>query len=61
MSLTIEQLTKNLKNVDIEDILSCWQWLVADMKTVITISCLGDMFLLGKDNAIYWLQTDTGN
>jgi hypothetical protein len=61
MILTLEQLTKDITSVDIEDILSCWQWRVVDMKAVVTISCLGDIFLLGNDNNIYWLQTDTGD
>jgi hypothetical protein len=60
MALTLEQLTLNLNKVDVEDILSCWQWLVADMKAVVTVSCLGDIFLLGNDDAVYWLQTDSG-
>jgi len=30
------------------------------MQAVVTISNLGDLFLLGDDNAIYWLQTDSG-
>lgn len=61
MTLTLEQLTKDITNVDIEDILSCWQWRVAGMKAVVTISCLGDIFLLGNDDNIYWLQTDAGD
>ena len=61
MTLTLEQLTKDITNVDLEDILSCWQWRVADMKSIVTLSCLGDIFLLGIDDSIYWLQTDTGD
>jgi hypothetical protein len=57
----LEQLTKDIKNVDIEEILSCWQWRVSDMKAVVTISCIGDIFLLGYDDNIYWLQTDSGD
>lgn len=61
MTLSLDQLTKDITNIDIEDILSCWQWRVTDMKAVVTISCLGDIFLLGHDDNIYWLQTDTGD
>lgn len=61
MKLTFEDLTKDITIVDIEDILSCWQWLVADMKAVALMSCLGDLFLVGKDDSIYWLQTDDGS
>src|SRR6476660_4195732 len=60
MTLTLKELTKEIEKIDVDDILSCWQWLLADMKVVITISVLGDLFLLGKDQAIYWLQTDSG-
>lgn len=30
------------------------------MQAVITVSLLGDIFLMGNDSKIYWLQTDTG-
>lgn len=61
MTLTLEQLTKDTASVDLNDILSCWQWRLGDMQAVVTISSLGDLFLLGKDNAVYWLQTDGGD
>jgi len=61
MTLTLKELTKEIEKIDVDDILSCWQWLLADMKVVITISVLGDLFLLGQDQAIYWLQTDSGD
>jgi len=61
MTLTIDDLTKDITKVDLDDILSCWQWLLVDMKTVALISCMGDLFLIGKDYSIYWLATDTGS
>ncbi|WP_162945055.1 DUF1851 domain-containing protein [Flavisolibacter nicotianae] len=61
MTLTINQLTKDITSVNIEDILSCWMWKVAEMHALVTMSVLGDLFLLGKDDAVYWLQTDSGN
>jgi hypothetical protein len=60
MTLTINQLTKDISTVDIDDILSCWTWKTADMKAVAAMSVLGDLFLVGKDDAVYWLQTDGG-
>ncbi|MES2777766.1 MAG: T6SS immunity protein Tdi1 domain-containing protein [Bacteroidota bacterium] len=60
MTLTLKELTKDIDKVDVDDILSCWHWLIADMKAVVTISVLGDIFLLGNDGVIYWLQTDSG-
>ena len=61
MELTLKQLTKDITNVDLDDILLCWQWRLAGMKGVVTISALGDIFLLGDDDAIYWLQTESGD
>ena len=61
MSLTINELTRDITEVDIGDILSCWMWKVADMKAVAVMTILGDLFLIGQDDAIYWLQTDIGS
>ncbi|MGB8193711.1 MAG: T6SS immunity protein Tdi1 domain-containing protein [Chitinophagaceae bacterium] len=60
MELTSEQLVKDISKVNVEDILSCWQWRLSGMKAVITVSCMGDVFLLGDDDAVYWLQTGWG-
>jgi hypothetical protein len=60
MSLTLKELTKDINSIDIVDILSCWHWLTGDINEVHTISVLGDIFLIGKDNSIYWLQADCG-
>jgi hypothetical protein len=61
MRPTFQQLTKDLTKIDLTDILECWQWKIADMKAVVTITAMGDIFLLGHDDAIYWLQTDNGD
>ena len=61
MSSNLEQLTKDITKVDIDDILSCWQWRLSEMKAVVTISRIGDIFLQGNDDAIYWLQTENGD
>jgi len=61
MTLTINQLTKDISSINIEDILSCWTWKTAGMKTVALVSVLGDLFLVGEDDAVYWLQTDGGD
>ena len=60
MSLTLKELSKNLTLIDTTDVLSCWHWLTGDTNEVHTISVLGDIFLIGKDNGIYWLQADCG-
>jgi hypothetical protein len=60
MNLTLEQLTKDTTRINLDDILSCWQWRLTDIQAVLAVSVLGDIFLLGNDAAVYWLQTDTG-
>ena len=49
MTFTLQQLTKDIVNVDVADILSCWQWRLTEMQAIVTISCLGDIF--------YWVMT----
>ncbi|MBL7934854.1 MAG: DUF1851 domain-containing protein [Bacteroidia bacterium] len=60
MSITIKNLTKDLKSVDLNDLLSSWRWLVQNPKQVIIVSTLGDLFTIENDNSIHWLQTDLG-
>ncbi len=60
MKLTLKDLTKDLSKIDVEDICSSWQWRLGEQKAVILISCIGDLFLIGKDEAINWLDTGTG-
>jgi hypothetical protein len=61
MVFTLEEMTKDIDKVDFDDILSSWQWCLADMSGIVMITCVGDLFLQGKDGAIYWLQTDCGD
>lgn len=61
MSFILQDLTINFQDLDLEDICSCWQWILSDQKSLVLISKMGDMFLLGKDDCIYWLQTDSGD
>ena len=55
------RLLKDLSKIDVSDICSDWQWLIDNQKEVILVSAIGDMFLLGNDDCIYWLETGTGN
>jgi len=61
MTLTLKDLTKDIRKIDTDDVLSCWRWLLPDTKKIVTISCLGDLFVARKDNSIYWLQADCGD
>lgn len=58
--LTFQELIKDTNKVDLEDICSAWQWCLTNQKAVALISCVGDMFLIGKDNTINWLDTGSG-
>lgn len=60
MTLTLKELTKDLTNIDIDDILSCWQWKISGMKAVALMTVLGDLFLIAEDDTIHWFQTDEG-
>ncbi len=61
MSLSSKDLTKDITKIDLDDILSSWQWCMKEMKKVVLISAFGDLFLVGKDDAVYWMATDTGS
>jgi hypothetical protein len=61
MEIKLDDVTVNFQDLDLEDLFSAWQWRVGDQKALILISKLGDMFLLGADDAVYWLQTDSGD
>ncbi|SKA09304.1 T6SS immunity protein Tdi1 domain-containing protein [Sediminibacterium ginsengisoli] len=60
MDLTLKELTKDISKIDFDDILSCWQWLIKDMKAIAAVSVIGDVFFIGNDKGVYWMQTDTG-
>ena len=52
-------LVKDMSKIDVLDICSEWQWLLGNQTAVILVSSIGDMFLLGNDDSIYWLETGT--
>jgi hypothetical protein len=56
----LDDFTISTTNLDIPDLIDCWKWLLKKIDKVLLISKLGDMFLIGQNDAIYWLATDTG-
>jgi hypothetical protein len=60
MTVTFQQLTRDTNKVDLVDICSSWQWRLTDQKSIALISSIGDMFLIGNDDTINWLDTSTG-
>jgi hypothetical protein len=53
-------MMKDISKIDPDNLLSDWMWKVSNMQSVIVVSEIGDLFLLGKDDSVYWLQTGTG-
>jgi hypothetical protein len=60
MTIEYQQFIKDISKIDLDDICSDWQWLLNDEYSPIMVSCSGDAFLIGKDEAISWLDTGTG-
>jgi len=61
MATRLEDVTIDFQDLNLEDICSAWQWRIQDQKGLVLISKLGDMFFLGNDGGVYWLQTDSGD
>jgi len=60
MNPQLDDLTINLASVNTDEICKYWMWLLADMKQVLLISKLGDMFVISQDGSVKWLATDRG-
>ena len=60
MAIQFQHLVKNIDTIDLGDICSSWQWILNDQKSVALISCIGDLFLIGNDDTINWLDTSIG-
>ncbi len=54
-----KKLFKDINKIDIKDICSSWQWNLFEQKSVVAISCTGDIYLTGKDGTVNWLHTGT--
>jgi hypothetical protein len=57
MSLNLNHLIKDISKIDTTDICSDWQWLLDNQNQVVLVSAIGDMFLIGNDKSVYWLDT----
>jgi hypothetical protein len=60
MDLHLDDLILNINHVDVDDICEDWSWILPNERKIIAVSKMGDMFLLGEQNAVYWLATDDG-
>ena len=61
MNFTFEQLTKDISRIDQNEILSEWRWLLPDVKSVVIVTCMGDMFIEDKNGHILFLLYDGGD
>lgn len=61
MEHQLKKFTIDINTVDITDILSYWLWQITNIESVYMITVFGDIFYIGKDEGIYWLQSDCGD
>jgi hypothetical protein len=60
MNLLLDDLTIKTTHINMAELCEPWIWLLINIREVIIISKMGDMFLAGDDGSIYWLATDIG-
>lgn len=60
MTDNLQHLIKDISKIDLENICSDWRWCLGNQKSVLLVSCVGDMFLLGNDGTVNWLETGFG-
>jgi hypothetical protein len=61
MATALKNLIKDINNIDVEDIVSSWTWCLKDLNNVVLVSAIGDMFLVGEDKQIFWLDTSAAS
>lgn len=59
--IKLSQLIKDKNQVDTKDITSAWTWLIFDQKNILLITIFGDLFLVGQQDEINWLDTGAGS
>ncbi|QEG40681.1 T6SS immunity protein Tdi1 domain-containing protein [Roseimaritima ulvae] len=60
MKITWKELTLNPDDMDFDELLSDWRWLVPESMVPIVVTALGDLFLQDDDNRVHWLDTGAG-
>ena len=61
MDLSIAQLSIDISTVDQNEILSDWKWLLPDIKSIVLITCMGDLFIEDTQGNILFLLYDGGD
>jgi len=60
MELNWENIVIDFTEIDNNEIIKNWIWLIGEDKSPIMISCIGDMFLEGTGGKVYWLNVGDG-
>ena len=60
MALTYEELTNTVDNYTKEDLIGDWRWLVSDAWEPVTVTKMGDLFLLDESGKVHFLDSATG-
>lgn len=58
--MKFQDLIKDKNNINISEICEPWLWLISEQKEVLLITIFGDLFLIGVENEINWLDTSCG-
>jgi hypothetical protein len=60
MSLQFDQLIKDIHKIDSQDIMESWLWKLQDQDQLLLVSVIGDMFFIGNNSEINWLDVGSG-
>lgn len=61
MKINLDDLTVKFNHTSPEKLTEDWTWLIGTDKTPILVSAIGDMFLQGVNQKIYWLDVGGGS
>jgi hypothetical protein len=60
MNLLLDDITIKIPQHNECDLIDAWAWLIKDIKQILLISKMGDMFFSANSGYIHWLATDDG-
>lgn len=60
MTIKFSDLTKDISEINEDEIFSDWTWLVGQPKKVLIVTKFGDLFFTDMNDEVYWLDTGAG-
>ncbi|RZK58982.1 MAG: DUF4262 domain-containing protein [Pedobacter sp.] len=60
LKVNVSDLVKDINKINLNDITTEWEWLIAGYKKVLMLTKFGDMFLQNPNDEVVWLDTGTG-